>query len=252
MRRFLPLLLSLLFAAVPSTLRALSYEEYAGIFGENWSGAEEYLAQNRPVWDSILVRYGVDPQLAESIVFPELVRYSRFRDRIEKATMRRLYAHGGSETGNFSIGVFQMKASFAEGLERLWMETELPETYSLSFSLSDDIHNRKQRLVRLCSTEQQCVYLAMFLHLVPRQYPELKQMDDSTRVRFLATAYNYSFLAPADKVMHESTVARYHTDLVARDATVYYSYADMVLAHYRNTHPQAAGKHRRRFLWWKF
>lgn len=250
MKRLLSLLL--LAVTLPHMAVALTYDEYAAIFGENWSGAEAYLAENRAKWDSIFTRYGVDPQLAESVIFPELVRYSAFRDRIEKATMRRLYAHGGSEKGNFSIGVFQMKATFAEGLEKLWMESDLPEKYDLTFDLSDDIYFRKRRLERLCSTEQQCVYLAMFLHIVPRQYPELKEMDDTSRVRFLATAYNYSFVAPFDKVLRESTTSRYHTDFVASEHTIYYSYADMVLAHYRTVNPNVGKKPRRRFLWWKF
>lgn len=246
------LFLSLAFLLGTSgVLHALTDAEYAEIFGENWSGAEAYLQENRAVWDSIFAHFDVDPLLAESIVFPELVRYSFFRDRIEKATMRRLYAHGGSEKGNFSIGVFQMKATFAEGLEKLWMESELPKKYGLTFDLSDDKFNRKRRLERLCSTEQQCVYLAMFLHVVPRQYPELKAMDDTTRVRFLATAYNYSFTAPAEKVMRESTIPRYHTDFVAHETTVYYSYADMALARYLSVRPAPVPKARRRFPWWR-
>lgn len=223
----------------------LPVEDFPAVFGEHWSGAIAYADDQRAAWDSVFARYEVDSLMAQAIIFPELVRYSAFRDRIEKATMRRLYAHGGSEKGNFSIGVFQMKATFAERLETLWMQTDYPEKYDLRFDLRDEIHIRKSRLERLCSVEWQCVYLAMFMHLVPDLYPQSNKLDAEGRVAFLATAYNYSFAVPYDKIMHERTVPRYHTDFVASERTVYHSYADIALARYRMLVP--ATRHHRRF-----
>lgn len=218
-------------------------KDFPSIFGDDWTGAIAYADENRVVWDSIFARYDVDSLAAQAVIFPELVRYSAFRDRIEKATMRRLYAHGGSEKGNFSIGVFQMKATFAERLETLWMQTSYPEKYDLRFDLRDDIHIRKSRLERLCSVEWQCVYLAMFMKLVPRLYPQVETLDAENRLAFLATAYNYSFAVPYEKIMHERNVPRYHTDFVATERTVYHSYADIALTRYRMLAPST--RHRR-------
>lgn len=219
-------------------------ENFPVVFGEHWTGAIAYAEDHRAAWDSVFARYEVDSLMAQAIIFPELVRYSAFRDRIEKATMRRLYAHGGSEKGNFSIGVFQMKATFAERLETLWMQTDYPERYDLHFDLRDDIHIRKARLERLCSVDWQCVYLAMFMRLVPDLYPQSRKLDAEGRVAFLSTAYNYSFTVPYDKIMHERTIPRYHTDFVASERTVYHSYADIALARYRMLVPTP--RHHRR------
>lgn len=208
--------------------------DYPTVFGEHWTGAITYAEEQRLVWDSLFAVYGVDRQLAEAVVFPELVRYSKFRDSIEKATMRRLYAHGGSELGNFSIGVFQMKATFAERIETLWMQTDWSTQYGLSFDLADNKFYRQKRLERLCSTEWQCVYLALFLKIVPRLYPQMKTLSEDDRVRFLATAYNYSFSAPFDKIMGETAIPRFHVDIVEREKTTYYSYADIALAHWHD------------------
>lgn len=228
------LALVLLSAVVHAERKATApKEDYAAVFGEHWTGALAYAEEQRVLWDSVFARYDVDPLVAESVIFPELVRFSTFRDRIERATMRRLYAHGGSEKGNFSIGVFQMKATFAERLETLWMQTDYPETYDLRFDLRDEIHIRKARLERLCSEEWQCVYLALFLRLVPGLYPQCQRLDVEDKVVFLATAYNYSFAVPYEQIQRESNIPRYHTDFVATEHTVYHSYADIALSRYR-------------------
>lgn len=231
----------LLFTLLAMLLTLCKAQDFPAIFGKHWTGAVTYADENRAVWDSIFSRYDVNPIEAQAIIFPELVRYSTFRDRIEKATMRRLYAHGGSEKGNFSIGVFQMKATFAERLETLWMQTSYPEQYDLRFDLRDDIHIRKGRLKRLCSVEWQCVYLAMFMRLVPELYPQTDMLNAEERVAFLATAYNYSFSVPFEKIMRERSIPRYHTDFVATERTIYHSYADITLARYRLLTPTAIG-----------
>ena len=217
----------------PNPLWSMGETDYASIFGESWTGAIAYAEEHRAEWDSIYSVYEVDPLQAQALIFPELVRYSAFRDKIEIATMRRLYAHGGSEKGNFSIGVFQMKATFAERLETLWMQTAYPDKYNLHFILRDELHFRKKRLERLCSVEWQCVYVAMFLRLLPSLYPQMALLTEDEQMTFLATAYNYSFSVPFEQIRKESTVPRFHVDFIATEHTAYYSYADIALTRYK-------------------
>ena len=52
--------------------------------------------------------------MAIAVVFPELIRYSALRDKIEITLLKSLYIYKGDDYADFSIGQFQMKPSFAE------------------------------------------------------------------------------------------------------------------------------------------
>ena len=62
-------------------------------------------------------QYNVDPKLLSSIVFPELIRYSHLKDKVEISALYSLYVLFGKEFSNYSVGMFQMKPSFIEKLE---------------------------------------------------------------------------------------------------------------------------------------
>ena len=52
-----------------------------------------------------------------AILFPELIRYSVYKDFFETQALELLYIDYGKKTADFSIGRFQMKPSFAEAVE---------------------------------------------------------------------------------------------------------------------------------------
>lgn len=87
---------------------------YAEIFGNDWQKALTFLEENNNWIKPALAEYDVPYDEAVAVVFPELVRYSALRDKMEITMLKTLYRNLGDDYANFSIGVFQIKPSFAE------------------------------------------------------------------------------------------------------------------------------------------
>lgn len=131
-----------------------------------------------------------------AIVYPELLRYSSWKDLLESSAMELAYVRWGSEVVDFSIGRFQMKASFAELLEAAILKHEsLNKKYAkvISHGCKNEKAIRKSRIARLKSTVWQLQYINAFYDLCIITYPELKEMPESELVFALATIYNRGF-----------------------------------------------------------
>ena len=82
---------------------------YPKVFGDDWTSAVQFVHEHHAAWKPLFEEFGVDARLAEAIVFPELIRYSKWQDEIETAAVNGLYVLQGTSGANFSIGRFQMK-----------------------------------------------------------------------------------------------------------------------------------------------
>ena len=91
--------------------QSLNYPE---IFGDDWKKAMLFESENRSWMEPILAKNHISYPLAVAVIFPELVRYSALRDKMEITLLKALYINLGDDYANFSIGQFQMKPSFAE------------------------------------------------------------------------------------------------------------------------------------------
>ena len=85
---------------------------YQDLFGDDWNKAVTFEKENRSWIEDVLAKNHISYPLAISIVFPELVRYSALRDKMEITLLKTLYVNLGEDYANFSIGQFQMKPSF--------------------------------------------------------------------------------------------------------------------------------------------
>lgn len=206
--------------------------DFRQIFKKDWTNAEQYVEKQRKVWEVIFNEFAAPPDVAEAIVFPELIRYSALQNFMETAAVKALYVQGGTHMANFSIGRFQMKPSFAEEVEQEWMQTEWKSKYEIYFDLSDNIEARRMRILRLDDTQWQCIYLSLFLKLVYYRYPQLEKEDSVAQVRFCATAYNVAFKGSYEEIRAKSRKTFFHTDFIATHSTVYYAYADIAVYYY--------------------
>ena len=200
---------------------------YQKVFGNDWTDAECYVREHHGAWQKEFDRFGVDARVAEAIVFPELIRYSRWKDEIEKAAVNGLYVVKGRDGANFSVGRFQMKPSFAEDVERAWNASPLAQEYGFSFNLADNAEARRSRVRRLDTEEGQCRYLAIFIRLQQQRLPQLQQVSQTEQVRLLATAYNRSFTASWDRLRKMQYKRHFHTDVIKTRSTRFYCYADI-------------------------
>lgn len=206
--------------------------DFRQIFKDNWTTAEHNVEKQRKVWDVIFNEFAVPADLAVAVIFPEQIRYSALQNVMETAAVKALYVQGGRRMANFSIGRFQMKPSFAEEVEREWMQTDWRHDYGIYFDLSENVEARRARILRLDDVQWQCIYLSLFVKLLYRRCPQLSELDDMEQVRFCATAYNVSFKGSYEDILSKSRKAFFHTDFIATSSTAYYVYSDIAVHYY--------------------
>ena len=221
------LLLSLLFLILGKTASC----DAALAFGQSYVEAIQHLekAQN------MLVPYfpGAEDRLtASAIVFPELIRYSALRDKVETAALKTLYVQYGKHYANFSIGYFQMKPSFAEELEKAWM-THFPET-TIVFDTLQSTKNRLKRVEQLSSQLGQILYLYCFCTLMQNRLNGVPNLTDEDKVRLLATAYNRGFSLTVEELEKHSHDCSFHTAIWPSSETPKYNYANIALEYFRS------------------
>ena len=61
---------------------AAAAQDYQTIFEKEWKEAEKYITGQKEIWMVIFSEFGLRAELAEAVVFPELIRYSALQDFI--------------------------------------------------------------------------------------------------------------------------------------------------------------------------
>ena len=222
------LILLEILSSIAAWSQAINYQE---VFGDDWKKAQAFERDNRSWMEPLLVKNHISYQLAIAIVFPELVRYSALRDKMEIALLKTLYVNLGEDYANFSIGQFQMKPSFAEKIRE--QSPNVPGHRSgITFKSRadyDDIKDfRKQIVTDLEDPKIQFNYLIAFLKLCEKKY-KTNRKDEVARLKFLATAYNYGFDKSASQIESMTDKKFFNTKLFK---TENYSYADVSLFWY--------------------
>jgi hypothetical protein len=206
--------------------------DYRELFGDDWKNAEAFVDENRNWMEPLLEKNNISYPLAIAVIFPELVRYSALRDKMETSMLKILYINLGEEYANFSIGRFQMKPSFAEAIrEKATGElNRLSETGLFRKDEYDDIRQYRKSIVNdLEDTGIQLNYLIAFMKVCEHEYNQIK-MDESQRVKFLSTVYNYGVGRSEVEIEEMAGKKFYNTKLFK---TNNYSYADVSLFWYK-------------------
>lgn len=177
-------------------LSSFSWKEadYAKIFGADYQQAISYCQSNISTIDAVMQKYKLPTTVVISIVFPELIRYSTFKNYFESTALEYAYTKGGSQLADFSIGRFQMKPSFAEKLETaIGLDPILKTKYTsiVQYSSKNLETQRAKRVERLDDLAWQLTYLCSFYELMQ---PKVKNISSTKeKIRYLATAYNCGF-----------------------------------------------------------
>lgn len=211
----------------PSGSQSLDYPE---IFGEDWEKACAYEKENRGWIDSALRKNHISYPVAVSVIFPELVRYSALRDKMEISLLKTLYVNLGDDYANFSIGLFQMKPSFAELIRKDAPRIEGPGKALLGKSSGyNDIKEFRRSVVNdLEDPKTQIYYLIAFIKICEERYnSDLK--DIHSQVKFLAAAYNCGIDKTLTQIDSMSNRKFFNTRLFK---TENYSYTDISLYWY--------------------
>lgn len=227
--RIIFILLLITGLAETSSSQALNYRD---IFGEDWNKAETFEKENRNWIEPILNKNRISYPEAIAIIFPELVRYSALRDKMEISLLKTLYVNLGEEYADFSIGVFQMKPSFAETIRnesKVYLGPRAGIVFKNPSDYSDIKDFRKSIIRDLEDSEGQVAYLISFIRVCEKKF-NLYRLNEVPRIKFLATAYNYSIDKTALQIAAMADKKFFSTKLLK---TENYSYADVSIFWYK-------------------
>lgn len=209
-------------------------ENYQVLFGDDWKKAETYEKENRSWIEPLLARNHISYKLAVGIIFPELVRYSALKDKIEIGLLKTLYVNLGNEYADFSIGIFQMKPSFAESI-RDESSTYLGRRSGISFKTDtayDDIKDYRKSIIRdLEDPVSQVIYLISFIKICEKKF-NLNRLDELRLLKFLATAYNYGIDKKALEIVHMTDKKFFSINLISSDKFPYAAVSMYWYTHY--------------------
>jgi hypothetical protein len=198
------LFISLFFVSFTSS--SLDYKVH---FGSDYEHATAFFKENHALIKQIPGHSIREKNVMNAIVFPELIRYSMFRDFLETKALQLVYVQYGKEQCDFSIGRFQMKPSFAEELEdKVASLPVLSGKYSrvIAYSDTNKFAVRKERVRRLQDIKWQYTYLQCFYDFCQIRLNKWKDKHLRDQIRFMATLYNHKINASnkeIEKWMHK-------------------------------------------------
>jgi hypothetical protein len=175
-----------LFMVQTVSLFSLDVETYRQVFAENCAHADAWVRELTPMLREVMGDSVIDVGLA--VVYPEMTRYSFLKNMAETTALEFSYITGGD--ADFSIGLFQMKPSFAKMLEDDADEQDrlcFPELFRNGINEQE---SRGLRIQRIKNRKRQIEYLALFLRLMERRFGII---DGEAAVRLFSAAYNTGF-----------------------------------------------------------
>ena len=182
-----------------------------------------------------------DGDFALSIVFPEMLRYGSVRNLLECAATRAVYALSPS-FGGCTIGHFQMKAAFAETVERyVTLSPGLRAKYpAIDFGGANKrIADRWQRVGRINGLPCELDYLYAFIDICTEKF-SLEDLAAEDRLVLLATAYNAGMSRSRDDLERVSALNSYPSGFGSPSSR--WNYAAIALEFYQGLLAPSAGE----------
>jgi hypothetical protein len=223
-------IVSFAFFAKPCSAQSLNYTE---IFGSDWQKAVVFMEENDSWIKPSLDKYNIPYQEAVAVIFPELVRYSALRDKMEVTLLKTLYRNLGDNYADFSVGSFQVKPSFAEKIRSIAPAVMGKKTKNLFKKRSyykSDYDYRAAIITDLENQQTEFTYIIACL-VICRDRFNIDQMDEESKIKFLATAYNTGFWKSREEIMKMEEKKFFNTKLFK---TENYSYSDVALFWYNH------------------
>jgi hypothetical protein len=137
-----------------------------------------------------------DVKFMQSLIFPEVMRYNSLKDDIETESLKTLYVQFGQEYANFSIGLFQMKPTFAIQVEtkaKQLLTDSIYKELQLNYEVTDEELIREKRIERLRDNQWQLVYLTAFICICNETYEQKQFTSKQEKLQWYATIYNAGF-----------------------------------------------------------
>lgn len=212
-------------------------DDYSVIFGNDWQKALLFLSQNEGWIKPVLDKNDISYNLAIGIIFPELIRYSALKDKMEITLLKTLYINLGEDYADFSIGPFQMKPSFAESVRNKAPGSIGRKTKRLQGEDPGQHDIRKYRKFIVDDLEDpsmQLRYLIAFIKICENKF-QGNWEDENSKLRFLATAYNCGIKNTPEEITGMMNKKFFNTTLFK---SKYYCYQEISAFWYLQNNPQ--------------
>ncbi len=149
--------------------------DYQKIFGSDYQDALKFCKQNKVAIRNMSAKYQTDTAVVVSMIFPELIRYSLFKDFFETAALELVYVNYGEKYADFSIGQFQMKPSFVEKLEKYLKQSSLKVKYPniCQYNSTSESQIRQERVQRLKFLDWQLIYVNCLYDVVSEKFKNI-------------------------------------------------------------------------------
>jgi hypothetical protein len=180
---------------------------YEQIFPDDYADAKKFLKTNFDQLEIASYKYRHGMLFSSAIVFPELMRYSVIKDLFETTALELMYVEYGKKAADFSIGRFQMKASFIESLEEeISKNDSLQKLYNVIFidKNRNDREKRQIRVNRLKTNNWQITYLHAFIAICDMRFKSFKTKNINQKLVLYATAYNSGFYQKPETLLAKS------------------------------------------------
>ncbi len=183
-------------------------QDFEEIFKPDFQKAINIFYDIKPRMEEQINSLDGDYFLCASMVFPEIIRYSLLKDQMETIALEVFYTKFGNEYANFSIGLFQMKPSFVERLEKEIIG--FPKLSEFHFISEYPVYISKEkerdlRLNRLRDIDWQTTYLVCFVKLLEiihqNKYNDLNLTVVKNKIAFFSTSYNTGFWYDVDEIL---------------------------------------------------
>jgi hypothetical protein len=204
--------------------------DYKRDFGNDYTHAVQWLQLNSTDFKQAASMFNIPVRDLKAIVFPELIRYNTVYDAIEINSLKYLYVSEGKEYADFSVGNFQMKPSFAEMVEQdanQYLDAAFLQLsgFDKLKDITDNEAARKERIIRITSTQQQLIYLCAFYKICDAKFADKQFASANEKVKFYATCYNAGYRRSHKNVLAVQAKNCFHTGKFFTAAG--YNYADI-------------------------
>ena len=173
-----------------------SQADFGKTFGPKAVAAEKKLTGMQGNFSLCGKLCSADAKFMQSIVFPEVMRFNSLKDGVEAESLRTLYVQFGKDYANFSIGIFQMKPTFAEEVEQK-VKKLLPDSIvkelQLQYTATGEESIRLERVTRLLDEDWQMIYLTAFVCICNKTYAHKNFSSPLEKLQWYATVYNAGF-----------------------------------------------------------
>lgn len=168
-------------------------------------------------------QYGLKNKELIPVIYPECARFSKVSNVFESDLLSYYYAQNGCQGADFSVGYFQMKPSFLEGIEKIVATDSNFISFREKFNYKtvDLKAIRMQRLDRLFSQTWQIEYLCAFVKYCKQKYALEK--TTLSELKFTAAAYNYGFNKPTAEIISWAAKKAFPNGIKSQETNFSYS-----------------------------